>query len=176
MDGDPMQDSVGTAGAVRLRVEQSTSRAGWQDWRISVLVCALFTAAIASWFWRAWHPGPRFYAFNLPLAPPFAAFVLERLVGHRSRALMVDVAVVTLALARVFVPPFPFMSGHVLFTSYAMLTAARWPLRASAALALLCSLYVKLIVWGDWKTPLPALLVAGAAAFLRRRLATRGQR
>jgi hypothetical protein len=142
----------------------------WYDWRVSLLICAAFTAALGVWFWFAWHPPPSFYVYNLPLAPPFAAFLLERLAVRRWRSLLVDGVVVALALARVFAPPFPFVSGHVLFTGFAALTARTWLLRATAFTALGASLAYKLFRWGDWKTPLGALVVAVVAAAVARRL------
>jgi hypothetical protein len=139
------------------------------DWRVSLLACALFTTALAAWFWCAWHPPLAFYAYNLPLAPPFAAFLLECLTVRPRRSLPVDGTVVALALARVVVPPFPFVSGHVLFVGYAALTARTRVLRVTAAAALGASLYIKLIRWGDWKTPLGALVVAVVGAFVEAR-------
>ncbi len=140
-----------------------------KDWRVSLLACALFTAAVAAWSWCAWHPALAFYAYNLPLAPPFAAFVLECLTVRPRRSLPVDGTVVALALARVVVPPFPFVSGHVLFAGYAALTARTRVLRVTAAAALAASLYIKLIRWGDWKTPLGALVVAVVGALIEAR-------
>jgi hypothetical protein len=142
----------------------------WNNWRVSLLACAGFTAALGVWFWFAWHPSPTFYAYNLPLAPAFAAFLLERLAVRRWRSLPVDGVVVALALARVFAPPFPFVSGHVLFAGYAALAARTWVLRATALIALASSLAIKLSRWGDWKTPLGAMVVAIVAAAVARRL------
>ena len=63
--------------------------------------------------------------------------------------------------------PLPFVSGHTLFATYAVLTARRWPLRALALLVLAEVAYVKVFASGDWRSMLAGLAVAGIAAAAR---------
>jgi hypothetical protein len=153
------------------------SRSGWREslttGAAALAMACLAAVAVALAFRLAWRPKLAFYTYNVPIAVPFAAFFLERLSPAqrtRGRLLAVDAVVVALALARVFAPPLPFASGHVLFCAYAAATAWAWPLRLTATLALVHILYVKLAVWGDLKTPLIALALAAVAATVRRRL------
>jgi hypothetical protein len=135
----------------------------------TLLLSMAFAASVALAFRAAWHPGPSFYLYNVPIAVPFAAFFLDRW-GHRSRpGLTVDAVVLVLALLRVAAPPLPFASGHVLFTAYATATAHRWPLRATAALALAHIIYMKLFVTGGFASMAAGLAAAAVAALLRRR-------
>jgi hypothetical protein len=142
----------------------------WPAWLRDLLLCAVFTGLVAAGLWWAWHPPAFDYLFNLPLAPPFLAFFLDRWRQRPRPALVVvDAAVLALALCRVFVPPFPFVSGHVLFASYAALTAAGPVLRGTSAVALVLAIITKLVAWGDWPTPLGAMALAAALVRLRRR-------
>jgi hypothetical protein len=131
------------------------------------LVCA---GGVALAFRAAWHPAPSFYEYNIPIAVPLAAFILERLQQTRSRGLVVDGAVLVLALLRVFAPPLPFASGHALFSAYAAATAQGWVLRVTAALVVLHVIYVKLFVTGGWTSMVSGLVLAVAAAWLRHRI------
>jgi hypothetical protein len=62
---------------------------------------------------------------------------------------------------RVFLPPLPFVSGHALFTSYSVLTAAHRPLRAIAFVVLLHVVYTKLFVSGGSLSMLAGFATAG---------------
>jgi hypothetical protein len=138
----------------------------------SAVASALFAALVALAFRFAWDPPAMFYLYNVPIALPFAAFWLERGTTYRSQrrfALCLDIVVVALALARVFVPPFPFVSGHALFATYALLTASTHSLRWTAAFALAATLVLKLAVWGDWRTAAAGMAVAALFASARRR-------
>jgi hypothetical protein len=129
-----------------------------------------FAAAVALVFRVLWHPKPAFYAYNIPIAVPFAAFFLDR-AGQRSRSgMMVDGAVLVLALLRVAAPPLPFASGHTLFAGYAALTGRGWVLRATAALVLLSVVYTKLFVTGGFWSMATGLALAAVLALVRRRL------
>jgi hypothetical protein len=131
-----------------------------------------FTALVALGFrmvgaWRA-----SFLAYNLPIALPFAAFFVDRWQGW-PRLQALDVLVIVLALARV-VSPFPYASGHVLFMTYAALTARGWALRWLAIVTLLGALAYKLLVWHDTVSPLLGLALATLAALAERRLGPDG--
>jgi hypothetical protein len=137
---------------------------------------ALFAGSVALYFVRVWHAGPLSLWYNVPIAAPFAAFFLDRLLprpsGGRTAAL-VDVAVLTLALLRVFAPPLPWASGHALFVSYAALTARRWPARIIAGAVLLQVIYMKLFVTGGLVSLIAGLILGSVASVARRQLFAR---
>jgi hypothetical protein len=138
-----------------------------------LLLSLAFAAAVALGFRAAWHPPASFYAYNVPIAAPFAAFFLDRW-SHRARSgLAVDAAVLVLALLRVLAPPLPFASGHTLFAGYAAATAHGWALRVTAAIALAHVLYTKLFVTGGFASLAAGLAIAGTATWLRRHLTRR---
>jgi hypothetical protein len=142
----------------------------------TLVVSLLATAALTIWFRWAWNPRFDFYFYNVPIAVPFVAFFLDRLAPSREprwAPLAVDAAVLALALARVFIPPFPFVSGHTLFTAYAAGTARRWPLRLTATAVLLQVIYAKTILGGGWQSMIGGLFVAAAFVVGRRRVAPR---
>jgi hypothetical protein len=136
----------------------------------TLLAALLFTVLVGSYFRLAWHSPPASLAYNVPIAAPFAALFLDRLLPARAptRRLLLDLAVVGLALLRVFAPPLPWASGHALFTAYAAGSARRWPLRAFALAVLLEVVYMKLFVTGGVWSLLTGLLVGGAAALAGR--------
>src|SRR5688572_1947353 len=114
-----------------------------------------FACAVAAFFIWRWHSPPSSLAYNVPIAVPFAILFLERLRGpgpHPVRGLLVDLAVLVLALLRVFAPPLPLVSGHALFSGYCALSARRWPLRMTASAVLVHVVYVKLFVSGGWES------------------------
>jgi hypothetical protein len=134
-----------------------------------------FAAAVFSFFKWQWHSPPISLAYNVPIAAPFAIFFLERLrrPRPRPRELLVDLAVLALALLRVFAPPLPFVSGHALFSAYAGLSARRWPLRVTAFAVFLHVVYMKLFVTGGWLSMAGGFIMAVVAAAARRRLERR---
>jgi hypothetical protein len=141
---------------------------------LTLLVALGCTAGVAVGFWRFWHPRALFYAYNVPIAAPFAAFLLERGLARprRSRAaLALDAVVVLLALLRVFAPPLPYASGHTLFTAYAAATARRWPLRALAGAVLLQVMAMKLFVAPGVVSMIAGLVLAAIASVAATRLA-----
>jgi hypothetical protein len=136
---------------------------------LALILSLIFAGGVALAFRAAWHPARSFYEYNIPIAVVLAAFTLERLQA-RSRGLVVDGAVVVLALLRVFAPPLPFASGHALFSGYAAATAQGWVLRVTAALVVLHVIYIKLFVTGGWASMVSGLVLAVAAAWLRHRI------
>ncbi|MCC6876902.1 MAG: hypothetical protein IT378_21535 [Sandaracinaceae bacterium] len=101
-----------------------------------------------------------FLYYTLPIAVPFAAFLIERLADRGAiSAALVDASVIVLSISRAFYPV-PFVSGHVLFTAYAFATANSRAVRWSAALVLAEVMVLKLALWGDFGTPAGALSIA----------------
>jgi hypothetical protein len=140
----------------------------------AVLLSLAFAAAVAMAFRAAWHPPPGFYVYNVPIAVPFAGFFLDRWSHRGRRGLAVDAAVLALALLRVAAPPLPYASGHTLFAAYAAATAHGWVLRATATIVLAHVIYLKLLVTGGLGSMVAGLVIAAAAARLRRHLNARG--
>jgi hypothetical protein len=130
-----------------------------------------FALGLGWFFLRVWHATPLFFAYNVPIALPFAAFFLDRLMPRPvpARLAAIDAVAVGLALLRVVAPPLPFASGHTLFTAYAALTARRWPLRVLASAVLLEVLVIKLWIWRAPGSPALALALAAMLAGIARR-------
>lgn len=136
----------------------------------TVAIAALSGAAVAVALRLAWNPPPRTYFDYVPIGALFGAFVLQRFVTQRARsatALACDLAAVVLPLMRVFIPPLPFVSGHTLFASYAMLTAAGRTLRAVALLVLVLAVFDKIFWTGGWISMIAGLAAGCALAYIR---------
>ncbi len=141
----------------------------------STAVALVVTVAFAAFFRLHWHADAKFLLYNVPIAVPFVLFFADRVaVRSTGPALLVDGVVVALALCRVAIPPFPFVSGHSLFVAYAAATARTVPLAVSAAVVLVQVLVTKAVLWGDWRSGPAGAVAAIAAAWLRRAWTRRG--
>jgi hypothetical protein len=152
---------------------EAVAVARWFDVR-TLLVALACSAGVALAFFVLWHPPALVYVYNVPIAAPLAAFLLERGLARprRSRAqLALDAVVIGLALLRVAAPPLPFASGHALFAAYATATARRWPLRALAGTVLLQVIVMKLLVTPGVSSMVVGLALAAIAAAASMRLA-----
>jgi hypothetical protein len=119
----------------------------------------------------AWDPPTRTYLEYVPIGAVFAGLVWDRLFPIWSgdlRAALCDALVVVLALMRALIPPLPFISGHTLLATYAVLTARRWPLRSIALVVLAEIVSTKVFSSGGWKSMLGGLAAAGILAAFRR--------
>lgn len=157
-----------------------------ERWRCQ-LTQAIFSVAFAALFallaWLLWRPGWLFYYYNVPIAVPFAAFVLERVVELRRcrigakaiAAVGLDVLVISVAMVRAFYP-IPFISGHVLFTAYAVFTGRHTFGRTVAGVVLVQVLFTKIVLWGDNVTMWGALLLSLLCAIGRKQCAPVGER
>lgn len=115
---------------------------------------------------------PGQYLYVAPIVAPFVAFLFDRAERFRQSpplGLVVDVVVVGTAVWRA-VGHVPFVSGHALFLSYALLSGRSRVTQIMAAVVLLEVIYLKYFVWHDWVTPSTGMLLGSAAAFLVRRL------
>lgn len=115
---------------------------------------------------------PGQYLYVAPIVAPFVAFLFdlaERFRQSPPLGLVVDVLVVGTAVWRA-VGHVPFVSGHALFLSYALLSGRSRVTQITAAVVLLEVIYLKYFVWHDWVTPSTGMLLGSAAAFLVRRL------
>jgi hypothetical protein len=138
---------------------------------VTFAAALVFAGILALSLRIAWNPGAKSYLEYVPIGAVFAAFLWDRLLPRwpgSARGVAWDAFVIALALMRVFAPPLPFVSGHTLFVTYAVLTARRWPLRALALLVSAEVVYVKLFASVGWKSMLGGLAAASIAALARR--------
>jgi len=136
-----------------------------------VLLCSFAGAALVGlWLLRhSWvretvlDPGGTFQYF-VPLMVPMIAFMLERVERAREANFFqhgFDFLVFSLAVGRV-VGDVPYISGHTLLLSYALVCSRSRIVRISALLVLAQTLYLKYFVWHDFVTSNIGL-VAGCA-------------
>lgn len=89
--------------------------------------------------------------YAVPIAIPFVAFVLDRVERWQSlrrRVVFIDAPVLLLALLRGLVDV-PFVSGHSLFLTYALLTVTSRFARITAVFVLVEVTYIKIFIWHD---------------------------
>ena len=115
------------------------------------------------------------YSYVTPIIVPFATFLFDR--AERRQQItnlqrIVDVLVVGTAMWRV-IGQVPYVSGHTLFLTHALLTTQSRVAQITAALVLLQVLYLKYIVWGDWITSTNGIAIGLLAAYATRRLGTK---
>lgn len=102
--------------------------------------------------------------YHAPVGMAFTAFALDRLKYRRAipiRQALIEIPVLALALSRALLPV-PFISGHALFLSYALVTEQLAPARAVAAVVLFEVILLKLFVFQDGT--LPGGIALGLAA------------
>ena len=109
------------------------------------------------------------YFYVTPIIVPFAAFLFDR-AARRSQLtafeLIVDVLVVGTAIGRV-IAHVPYVSGHTLFLTYALLSSRSRVAQITAAVVMLQVIYLKYIVWGDWITSTIGIALALLAVLAR---------
>ncbi len=111
--------------------------------------------------------------YFVPITVPFVAYAFDRAARWRSitwRAWAIEVPVIALALSR-GVWPVPFVSGHALFLSYAMLACESRLARILAALVMLQVAYIKIFLWQDWSL-VAGIVVGAVTAILFRKTQT----
>lgn len=101
-----------------------------------------------------------------PIGVPFIAFLFERAERWPHTPWLMDISLVIVSFMRA-VFPIPFISGHALFLSYALLTTRTWVARWTALVVLIQVAYVKIFVWHD-PTLLGGIVLGIAAAWVTR--------
>ena len=99
---------------------------------------------------------------------PMIAFMFERVEHVREASFIqhgVDFLVFALAVGRV-VGDVPYISGHTLLLSYALLLSKSWFVRITSVLVLAQTLFLKYFVWGDFVTSNTGMVLGLALAFL----------
>ncbi len=140
-----------------------------------VLLCSLAGAALVG-VWLLRHSSVRAtvldpsgtFQYFVPLMVPMIAFMLERVEHAREANFFqhgVDFLVFSLAVGRV-VGDVPYISGHTLLLSYALICSKSKIVRISGILVLAQTLYLKYFVWHDFVTSNVGLVLGSALALL----------
>lgn len=109
------------------------------------------------------------YFYVAPIVVPFAAFLFDRAARHRQVTafqLIIDVLVVGTAIWRV-IGHVPYISGHALFLTYALLSTRSRVAQITAAVVMLQVIYLKYLVWDDWITSTIGIALGLLAALAR---------
>jgi hypothetical protein len=129
--------------------------------------------------WVTWRFGGRNlenqYLNVVPIVVPFVSFLLDRAEQiHQLRIarLVIHLLVVGTSMMRV-VGNVPFVSGHTLFLSYAILGPASRVTRITASLVMLDVIYLKYFVWHDPITSSAGIVLGTIAALIARRFGKR---
>ena len=95
-----------------------------------------------------------FLYYHVPISIPFVGFLFDRARGYLQKmpgqliSVGLDTVIIALALTR-SVYPVPYISGHALFLSYALVTARTWWVRIPVLAVLLEVIYLKVFCWHD---------------------------
>jgi hypothetical protein len=140
-----------------------------------VLLCSLAGAGLVG-LWLLRQPSVRASVFDpsgtfqyfVPLMVPMIAFMFERVEHVREANFFqhgLDFLVFGLAVGRV-VGDVPFISGHTLLLSYALVCSRSRIVRISAILVLVQTLYLKYFLWHDFVTSNVGIVLGCALALL----------
>ena len=141
------------------------------------LVVLLFSigGALLYAFWVYWRFGGQNlqsqYLYVVPIVVPFLSFLLDRSerIKRRSIAgLAIDFLVVGTSMMRV-IGNVPYISGHTLFLSYAIVGPASRVTRITASLVMLEVVYLKYFVWHDPISSSTGIVLGAIAAVTARR-------
>ena len=111
------------------------------------------------------------YVYVVPIVIPFVSFLLdraERIQELKVLGLVVDVLVVGTSMMRV-IGDVPFISGHTLFLTYAILGPASRVTRITSSLVMLEVIYLKYFVWHDPVTSSTGIVLGTIAALVTHR-------
>jgi hypothetical protein len=124
---------------------------------LTVLFFSLIGASLYAFYATLRFSGDKLsgiYFYVVPIVIPFVAFLFDRAERFRQSNLIqltVDILVVGTAMWRV-IGNVPFISGHALFLTYALLSTGSRVAQITAAIVMLQVIYLKYIVWHDWIT------------------------
>jgi hypothetical protein len=108
------------------------------------------------------------FQYFVPLMVPMIAFMFERVEHVREANFFqhgVDYLVFGLAVGRV-VGNVPYISGHTLLLSYALLQSKSNLVRISSIVVLAQTLFLKYFMWGDFVTSNVGMALGCGLAFL----------
>ena len=126
--------------------------------------------------WVTWRFGGQNlgnqYLYVVPIIVPFVCFLLdraERIQQMRIGVVIVDCLVVGTSMMRV-IGNVPFVSGHTLFLTYAILSPGSWVTRFTASLVMVEVIYLKYFVWHDPITSTGGIVLGTVAALVAHQL------
>jgi uncharacterized membrane protein len=138
---------------------------------MTVLLLSLLGAALYVAYAMVRFQGDKsslqFY-YVVPIIIPFAAFLLDRAERFWQLNLIqfaFDAVVVGTAIGRV-VANVPFVSGHTLFLTYALLSSRSRVVQVTATIVMLQVIYLKYFVWHDWITSTSGIVLGSLAALV----------
>jgi hypothetical protein len=137
-----------------------------------VLGLSLTGAALYALYATLRFPGDSLwgqYFYVTPIVVPFAAFLFDRAARRRkvnAFQLIADALVVATAMWRAL-GHVPYISGHTLFLTYALLSTRSRVAQITAGVVMLQVIYLKYIVWGDWITSTNGIVLGILAALVR---------
>ena len=144
----------------------------------SVVLLSLFGAGLyVAWItWRfGAHGSTHQYLYVVPIVVPFVSFLLDRAEQiHRLRiaGVAIDFLVVGTSMMRVLAHV-PFVSGHTLFLTYAIVGPASRVTQITASLVMVEVIYLKYFVWHDPITSTVGIVLGIAAGLIARCLGSR---
>lgn len=145
------EPAVGPLATSILAVAGGLGYAGWATWRFS----------------GAARAGQ--YLYVVPIVVPFVSFIVDRISTFRKARLfelLIDALVVGTAMMRV-IGDVPYVSGHALFLSYALLRpGSSLVTRITAGLVFIEVLYLKFVAWHDPITPVTGTFLGGLSALV----------
>lgn len=137
-----------------------------------VLSLSLIAAALYALYATLRFSGNRLwgqYFYVTPIVVPFVAFLFDRAARRtqvKALQLLLDGLVVGTAMWRV-IGHVPYISGHALFLTYALLSTRSRVAQATAAVVMLQVIYLKYVVWGDWITSTNGIALGILTALIR---------
>lgn len=140
----------------------------------AVITCSILGACLYALYAALRFPGDRLpnqYLYVVPIVVPFIAFIFdraERFSESTHTRVIIDALVVGTAMWRV-IGNVPYVSGHALFLTYALLSSRSRVAQVSAGLVMLEVIYLKYFVWHDWVTPTVGIILGAVAALTVRR-------
>jgi hypothetical protein len=141
---------------------------------IVVLVLSIAGASLYA-VWVTWRFGGQNlqsqYLYVVPIIVPFLSFLLdrsERIKRGSVAGLAIDFLVVGTSMMRV-IGHVPYISGHTLFLSYAIIGPASRVTRITASLVMLEVIYLKYFVWHDPVSSSAGIVLGIVAAVIARR-------
>lgn len=111
------------------------------------------------------------YYYVAPIVVPFIAFLFDRVETFRQStviSLVVGALVILTAMWRVF-GDVPYVSGHALFLTYALLSTRSRVAQITAAIVMMEVICLKFFLWRDFITPSSGIILGSVAAIITRR-------
>ena len=112
------------------------------------------------------------YYYVTPIVIPFVVFLIERAKNFRLESnitKLIDSIIIVTAMWRV-IADVPYISGHALFLTYAILSGYSYLGQISATIVMIEVFYLKVFIWNDWLSLLNGILLGVIAFLMAKRL------